>query len=139
MSAPVSIANGVREVLARITDAWRRGQPEAMEPLLHPNVVMVRPDFSGRLEGRDAFIASFRDFARKARVNEYLPGNIQVDGDSTTAVAQYPFEMVYERDGGRWRSTGWDIWAFSRDGDNWIAVWRTMQALAEQPADLPAG
>jgi hypothetical protein len=42
--------------------------------------------------------------------------------------------MVYERSGGRYRSTGRDFWIFARQGDAWLAVWRTMLDLAEQPA-----
>ena len=67
MSAPADVTEGVRDTLARITDAWRRGRLEAMGPMLSENVVMVSPDFGGRLEGRDAFIGSFRDCARETR------------------------------------------------------------------------
>ena len=50
------------------------------------------------------------------------------------AVESFRFEMVYARDGGRWRSTGRDLLMFERKGDSWLAVWRTMLDLAEEPA-----
>jgi hypothetical protein len=52
-------------------------------------------------------------------------------------VAQYPFEMVYEREGARWLSKGWDVWVFERREAKWIAIWRTIQALSEEPAAQP--
>ena len=39
-----------------------------------------------------------------------------------------------EREGASWRSTGWDAWVFERRGDGWVAVWRTMQGVADEPA-----
>jgi hypothetical protein len=124
----------ILDILTRINTAWRTGHPEEMAPYLDEHVVMAFPDFSGHMEGRQALIASFTAFEREARVHEYRQGEVRVDGSGGAAVAQYPFEMVYEREGARWRSKGWDVWVFERRGAEWIAVWRTMQALTEEPA-----
>jgi hypothetical protein len=137
MTAPADVTREVTAALDRINGAWRAGRPRDMAPLLADRIVMVPPGFSGRLEGRDSLIRSFEAFVREARVLEFRRGDLHVDGTATTAVAQYPFEMVYEREGSRWRSTGWDVWVFARaaaPGSEWVAVWRTMQAVAEEPA-----
>jgi hypothetical protein len=42
--------------------------------------------------------------------------------------------MVYERSGGRFRSTGRDLWGFQNQGSEWIAVWRTMLDIEENAA-----
>jgi hypothetical protein len=135
MAAPPETVRAVVEALGRITAAWREGRPRDMAELLDEDVAMAFPEFAGRLEGREALIASFEDFQKAARVLEYREGEAQIDGVEDAAVAQVPFEMVYERDGRRWRSTGWDVWAFARRGERWQAIWRTLQGLAEQPAD----
>lgn len=135
MTAPRRVTEAVRDALARITAAWRAGHFDDMAPLIAEDMVMVFPGFGGRLVGRAALIESFRAFARDARVLDYRQEEAVVDGVGTVAVAQYPFEMVYERAGARWRATGWDVWVFERRSTAWTAVWRTMQALAEQPAD----
>ena len=44
------------------------------------------------------------------------------------------YEMLYERSGKRSRATGRDLWVFVRQGGEWIAAWRTMLDLTEQPA-----
>lgn len=132
--------DGVAKALRRITAAWRGGTPDRMAPMLAEEVVMVAPGFAGRLVGREPFIESFETFAREARVLDYDQGALEVDAGDRVAVAQYGFAMVYERAGARWRSTGWDVWVFEKRGSSeWVAVWRTMQGLAESPAEAPAG
>ena len=54
-----------------------------------------------------------------------------------TSVVSFAYEMVYERDGRRSRATGRDLWVFARQQGGWLAVWRTMLDLAEQPAEPP--
>src|SRR5215472_17472550 len=135
MVAPPETVRAVVEALGRIRSAWREGRPRDMAELLDADVAMAFPEFTGRLEGRDALIASFEDFQKVARLLEYREGEVQIDGAEDAAVAQVPFEMAYEREDRRWRSTGWDVWVFARRGGRWWAIWRTLQGLAEQPAD----
>ena len=118
--------------LAQITDAWRSGRPERMAELLDPAIVMVLADFTHRVTGRDALIESFIAFSREAEVVDYRELKRQIDRFTDTAIAQVQFEMVYEREGSRWRSSGWDVWVFERRDTTWIAVWRIMQALREE-------
>jgi len=49
-------------------------------------------------------------------------------------VASFTYEMIYERDGKGNRATGRDLWVLARQDGHWLAVWRTMLDLAEQPA-----
>jgi hypothetical protein len=135
MAPPPETVRAVVEALGRITAAWRGGRPRGMTDLLDENVAMAFPEFAGRLEGRDSLIASFEDFQKAARVLEYREGDGQIDGVEDAAVAQVPFEMVYECEGRRWRSTGWDVWVFARRGERWQAIWRTLQGLAEESAE----
>jgi hypothetical protein len=39
--------------------------------------------------------------------------------------------MIYERAGRRYRSSGRDLWVFQKQGETWIAVWRTMLDIKE--------
>ena len=42
--------------------------------------------------------------------------------------------MIYERSGERYRATGRDLWVFARQDGAWLAAWRTMLDLVEEPA-----
>ena len=124
----------VATVLARINRAWLDRRPADLEPLFHPAFTMVFPGFSGRAEGREANIAGFTDFCTHATVHEYRERDQKIDVIGDTAVASFAYEMVYERSGKRSRATGRDLWVFAQTKGSWLAVWRTMLDLAEQPA-----
>jgi hypothetical protein len=125
--------DAVLDALQRINRTWLEGRPRDMAPLLHPDVVMVFPGFAGRAEGRDALIGGFVDFCDNAELHEYEESGHQIDVTGDTGVANYAFEMVYERSGVRSRSTGRDLWVFARQGGQWLAVWRAMLDIVERP------
>jgi len=117
-----------------INRTWLAGRPEDLVPLFHPDITIVFPGFAGRAEGREAIVAGFADFCNNAKVIEYHETDHQVDVIGDAAVASFVYEMVYERTGARSRAKGRDLWVFARQGDEWLAIWRTMLDLAEQPA-----
>jgi hypothetical protein len=69
-----------------------------------------------------------------ARVDDYRESNHHVDVVGDTAVVSFDYQMVYARSGERYRATDRDLWVFARHGGEWLAVWRTMLNLQEQPA-----
>jgi uncharacterized protein (TIGR02246 family) len=123
----------VETAMRQINGAWQEGRLHDLLGLVHPDVVMILPGFAGRVAGRDAFVAGFRDFSENATVRKFHDVDHQVDVIGDTAVVSFGYEMVYERDGGRYRATGRDMWVFERRDRSWLAVWRTMLDVDEQP------
>jgi len=121
------------ELLDRINRAWLEGRPEDLAPLLDHDVVMVFPGFAGRSEGKAAMIAGFEDFCTTAKVRHFAETDRQIDVRGTTAVASFAFDMIYDREGASYRSTGRDLWVFERKDGRWLALWRTMLDLKEEP------
>jgi ketosteroid isomerase-like protein len=126
--------DGASTAMRQINRAWLDGQVEDLAPLVHPEIVMVFPDFAGRIQGREDFLAGFRDFCRNATIQEFREHDRQVDVAGDTAVVTFRYDMVYERSGKRYRSTGRDLWVFQKQGGAWIAVWRTMLDMEENAA-----
>jgi uncharacterized protein (TIGR02246 family) len=124
----------VAAALDQINRAWRQHRPADLRPLFHPDITMAFPGFTGRAEGREANVDGFEDFCAHTIVHEYTEAGHQIDVVGDAAVATYTYEMVYERDGARYRATGRDLWVFTRQAGNWLACWRTMLDFAEQPA-----
>ena len=122
----------VVETLRRINRAWLDDQIEDLIPLVHPEVVMTFPGFTGRIQGRDEFLAGFRDFRQNATIHEFREYDHRNDVIGDTAVATYRYEMVYERAGERYRATGRELWIFQNQNNVWIAVWRTMLDMEEK-------
>lgn len=127
-------ADAVAEVLRRINRAWLDGRPEEMTPLIHPEIVMALRGSSGRVAGREAFVAGFVDFLRDGVVHDYHESEYEVDRVGGLAVATYVYDMTYERAGSRYFAGGRDLWAFTLEGGRWLAAWRTMLDLEETPA-----
>jgi uncharacterized protein (TIGR02246 family) len=124
----------VTEAMRRINRAWLDGRPDELAGLFHPDILMVFPGFGGRVAGRDATVAGFADFAAQAKVLDYQEADHLADVVGDAAVVTYTYVMVYDRDGVRSRATGRDLWVFTRHGAGWLAAWRTMLDLDEQPA-----
>jgi hypothetical protein len=123
----------VAALLKQINQMWLEGRPQDMAPFIHPGIVMVLPGYTGKVEGREALVAGFVDFGEKATMLEYQESEYQVDAIGDTAIASFTFDMVYERSGVSYRSTGRDFWVFARQSNDWLAVWRTMLDVVENP------
>ena len=114
-----------------INRAWLDGRVEELAPLVHAEIVTVFPDFAGRMQGREALLAGFRDFCGSATIEEFKEHDQQVDVAGDTAVITFRYEIVYERSGGRYRAGGRDLWVFEQQDGAWIAVWRAMLDVEE--------
>jgi uncharacterized protein (TIGR02246 family) len=134
MSAPPDTETAVQRVLDRIQRAWREGRPEEMSAVLAPDITFVFPGFSMRLTGRDRLIDSYRDFLAGTRMGSYREDRRSIEGGGSAALAEIAFDMTYARGGREWRAHGIELWALERRPDGWVAYWRTMQELTEEPA-----
>jgi ketosteroid isomerase-like protein len=124
----------VAAALGRINRAWLDGRVEDLAPMVHADIVMAFPGFTARTQGREEFVAGFRDFCRKATIGEFHEHDRHVDVAGDTAVVTFRYEMVYDRSGERYRATGRDLWVFQLHAGEWLAVWRTMLDLEENAA-----
>ena len=134
MAAPPDTEAAVLHVLDRIQRAWREGRPEEMTALLAPDITFVYPGFSMRLTGRDRLVESYREFLAGARLSAYREERRSVEGGANAALVEIAFDMKYMRGGDEWRAHGIELWALERQGQSWIAFWRTMQELTEELA-----
>src|SRR5258708_26051254 len=92
-----------------INQASLFGQVEDLAQMVHPEVVMVLPDFSGTIQGRENFLAGFRDFRENASIGEFREHDLHVDVAGDTAVVTIRYHMVYERSAQAYRSTCPDL------------------------------
>lgn len=123
----------VARVLRAINDCWLNGRPQDLVKYFHNDIVMVLPGFAGRVEGADAVTTGYDEFCSGARVHEYDEQDLQIDVCGATAVASYAFRMLYEREGLKYSSSGRDLFVFTEDSGNWLAVWRTMLEVTDEP------
>jgi ketosteroid isomerase-like protein len=123
----------IREIVRTINEAWRTGDYDAIGQYVADHVVMAPPGFEGRVLGRQAYVASFRQFAEVATTHDFTTGVPQVDVIGVTAVAVCPFAITYELEGRTYREEGSDILVFALATAGWKIVWRT---LVSEPKDM---
>src|SRR5947208_1937272 len=111
------------EALEKIKAAWQERKPDSLAEMVAGDIAMVLPGFGGAVIGRDAFVAGFKDFCENAVVHAYRETAHQFQVSGNTGVATFLFDMVYERDAIRNRSTGRDLWVFEKREGQWLAVW----------------
>jgi uncharacterized protein (TIGR02246 family) len=116
----------VREVMTRISAAWREGRYDDLCHMFAEEMVFTLPGFSGRLQGRDAIVASYREFMERVTLTTYREDGLIVDAWGDTAVASYRWDMAWLAGGVPNHETGHDVFVFRRTNGVWLAVWRTM-------------
>ena len=127
-------STSLADAMRQINDAWLQRRVDDLAPLVHDDIVMVLPGFAGRMAGREAFLAGFRDFCEQATIRDFREDEHQIDVVGATGVVTFSYQMVYERGGASFRVTGREVWIFEWQDTSWIAVWRTMLDLEETPA-----
>lgn len=123
----------LRSALDVLTRGWLDGRIAALRDLLDEQVIMVQPGFTQSLAGRDAFVASYREFASQASIDAYDPSppTFHVRGD--VAVAWFAWTMTYTIGGQTSRERGHDVFVFRRTPAGWRAVWRTLTTEPQPP------
>lgn len=124
----------VAATMRQINRAWLDGRVEDLAPMVHPDIVIVLPRFTGRIAGREAFLAGLHDFSQNATIHQFREHDQQIDIAGDMAVLNFGYEMVYELSGKWSRATGRDLWVFQQQGNAWLAVWGTMLDLNENAA-----
>ncbi len=126
----MSASNEIRKLLGVINDAWTSGRPEeistALDQCFHEQIVFRGPDLRELARGKQGCIRSYEDFVRNAKVLgwEFSDPLINMCGD--TAVATYDWKVSYEMGGQQLRESGHDLFVFSRESGQWLAVWRAV-------------
>jgi uncharacterized protein (TIGR02246 family) len=118
--------DAVRAVAARISAAWQERRYDDLGDLFAEDMAFTFPGMAGRVEGRDAIVASYREFMDRITLTSYVedPLVVQVWGD--TAVAGFRWEMAWLAGGVPNQATGHDVFAFRLTERGWRAIWRTM-------------
>jgi len=117
----------VRALLGRISGAWQQGHWQELGEYFHENMVIRGPELQEMgSKGRDASVASYREFMSQAAVHELKESDPKIDVWGNTAVASYGWEIKYEMGGLTHHEFGRDLFVFSRESGKWLAVWRAV-------------
>jgi len=135
----VSDRETIAQILATINDAWRQGHPEELEQVFAEDMIIEKPGFNERIEGREACAKSYGHFMDHATVLHFEAEEPAVDVWGDTALASYRFEIEYKAAGPVHRDAGRDVFVFTRREGRWRAVWRTIVPLPPPEPDEDQG
>ena len=105
-------SDAVREVIARDNDEWRDRRYDDLPQMFAEDMVFTLPGFSGRLEGREAIVASYREFMDASRSRPISKDGLVVDAWGDAAVASYRWDMAWLAGGVPNHETGHDVFVF---------------------------
>ncbi len=132
MHSTADDAEAVRDVVMRITVAWRDKRYAELGRYFDDKMVITAPGFRGRVEGREACVGTFKEFLEGVTITRFQQDAFTVDVWGDTAVASYAWEMAWDTGGTPSQEKGHDIFVLSRVARGsepaWRAVWRTMTA-----------
>lgn len=129
----------VRQFIMTLNDCWQRGDVDALPEYYHPDVVLLPPDLGVPIRGRDAVVASYRDFLDTARLNRFQA--LELDVYSFPApvggshIAHLTFEVDYTLDGSQYLERGLEVYVVQEIDDRLQIVWRQQSVLDSRLAE----
>jgi ketosteroid isomerase-like protein len=109
--------------------AWVSGSTKELAALFDDHAVVIAPALQGRVEGRDAIVASYASYNMHTKTHSFEEMEHQVDLFGDTAVVTYRFQIRYEllADGVVQDETAQEVLVL-RKTDRWRVLWRTQTA-----------
>jgi hypothetical protein len=120
------------ESLIALNVAWAAGRLDDVERLLHPRAVIVGADLSRLAEGREACVASYRNFLAAVTVVAFAEHDIRAEEYDGTAVVSYSYRIKYESGGEQYDDDGREVLVLVRAEHSWQVAWRQI-LTASQP------
>ncbi|MEO0425060.1 MAG: nuclear transport factor 2 family protein [Pseudomonadota bacterium] len=117
-----------------LNDAWLQRRWDDLAAYFDEQVVMLMPFGDEKLEGREAMMASYREFVDAATDIQLTINSIDTQDYGPTAVCHMSFEVDFTLDGEREKSEGLEVYVLHADpGQPPRVVWRTQRVHSEAP------
>ncbi len=116
----------VWQLIRESNRAWLSGATHELGSLFDERAVMVTPDLA-RVEGRDAIVRSYEDYAHHARTHafEELEHCVDVLGDVAMVTYRFSVRYTLNTEDEEREETGQEVLALRRAGEGWKVLWRT--------------
>lgn len=130
------------QFVARLNAAWQQSQWDALATMYHPDAVLVPPDLSPVISGRSAILATYREFAERATLQQFDLLGVSAHAFDRTTIVHADFQVDYAVDGARAKDDGQEIYVLqpAQTEAGWAIVWRQQivrfsQAITEPGND----
>ena len=129
----------IETLVREMNRCWAAGwHEEQFRQFIHPDAVAIVPTSPGRLEGRDAYIAGWRDFALATVIHEWKETDykVQLYAGGKCAVVTYFFSITFTMGTQKQTMQGRDMFFLVKEGRKWLVA--ADQFSPEPPQAGPA-
>ncbi|MEI7857635.1 MAG: nuclear transport factor 2 family protein [Methanomicrobiales archaeon] len=111
----------IREMNRCWTETWNEAK---FREYIHPEAVAIVPTTPGCLEGRDAYVAGWRGFAKAATIHSWNENDLRVriHASGSSAVITYLFTISFTMGGQPVTMKGRDMFFLVRDAGQWLVA-----------------
>ena len=130
----------IQDFVTALNEAWQLGNTEALIACYHPDVVLLPPDLGPPIVGRDAVVASYREFLEAATLDRFETTSLDVFSfpatGTATHVAHLTFEVAYTLAGERYLEKGLEVYVIAEDAAGALRIiWRQQSVLDSRLAE----
>ena len=115
----------IEETIRAMNRCWTGTWDEqGFRQYIHPDAVAIAPTTPGRLEGRDAYVAGWKEFAGAATIHswEETGYRIHLYAGGRCAVATYLFTITFTMGGMKQTMKGRDMFFLVKEGMRWLVA-----------------
>jgi ketosteroid isomerase-like protein len=119
------ITADILATLHAMNRCWTAGwNEEEFRSYIHPDAVAIVPTTPGRLEGREAYVAGWREFAEAAVVHEWKETDhkVQLYAGGKCAVVTNFFSITFAMGTVKQTMQGRDMYFLVKEGRRWLVT-----------------
>jgi ketosteroid isomerase-like protein len=116
-----AIETTLREMNRCWTERWDETR---FKEYIHPDAVAIVPTITGRLEGRDAYVAGWKGFVEAVTIHAWneTDHRIRIYASGSCAVVTYLFTIAFTMAGQPVTMKGRDMFFLVRESGRWLVV-----------------
>ncbi|MEM1001047.1 MAG: nuclear transport factor 2 family protein [Bacteroidota bacterium] len=118
----------IESLIETFNTGWTQGEFEAVESILHEDVVFIAPDLVTEIIGKQACLQTIKEYTSNADTLLFEIKNQKINTWLQTAIISIDYLIEYLMKGKKYREMGKEFWTLSREKDGWKMVWRVMVA-----------
>lgn len=122
----------IRQHILNLNEAWRSGRFDALGDFYHPDVVLLPPDAGAPILGREAVVASYREFAEAAELYGFEVTALDIFPFDSVSACHMRFDIDYRVDRGRFHESGLEVYLVEHPTGSRtqpVIIWRSQAVL----------
>ena len=129
-----------RKFLTALNECWQAGDLAAIADFYHPDVVLLPPDLGAPIHGRDAVVASYREFLDAATLDLFEITSLDVfpfdtGSGAATLVAHLAFDVAYTLNEETYVEKGLEVYTLGEQNGQMKVLWRHQAVLDSRLAE----